>query len=117
MDRDPRLDELLGGIRAAPAGLTREDRVRLLRDFAQVMLAGREPDRRATMFVCGGIDAWLREGGSLTRDFWRTAGPQGCTVTEAVLARRLVEGSSRRAQDREEAGTVGASSTTERTAE
>lgn len=59
----------------------------MLGEWAADVLAGREPDRAAALFAAGGVSAWLAEGGSLTRDFWRTAGAQGSTHTEAVLWR------------------------------
>lgn len=113
MDLDPcELQAVLAGARA-PAGLTREDRVRMLGEFAEAVLEGREPERAAALFVAGGLRSWLREGGNLTRDYWRTAGPQGCTVTEAVLLRRLVEGSSRRATTDDSRPNIGPSSIAE----
>jgi hypothetical protein len=112
---DLRVLELLTGGKA-PAGHDREGRVGMLLDFAEAVLAGREPDRAALLFVAGGLASWLREGGHLTRDYWRTAGRQGCTLTEAQLARRL-RGSSRRATAEGEGGTIAASSTAKGIAE
>lgn len=106
---DLRVLELLTGGRP-PDGFTREDRVGMLLDFVDAALAGREPDRAALLFVAGGLASWLREGGHLTRDYWRTAGRQGCTLTEAQIARRL-RGSSRRATAEAEGGTIAAPST------
>lgn len=82
---DPReLQAILGGARA-PAGLDRVELVRRLGDFAAALVAGKQPDAADVLFVAGGIHAWLQRGGNLTRDYWRTAGRQGSTHTEAVL--------------------------------
>lgn len=100
MNRDPDPFDLLAGARAPrvagrrlvrPLGLEREDRVRILGEWAAAVLAGREPARTAEVFVASGLSAWLENGGSLTRDYWRTAGEQGSTHTEAVLWRRILE--------------------------
>jgi hypothetical protein len=84
------------------ADFSREDRVRLLGEFSEAVLAGVEPSKGSMMFVAAGIASWLTIGGGLTRDFWKVSGPQGCTVTEAILWRRMRDGagaSSKRQQD------------------
>jgi hypothetical protein len=93
-----------------PGDLTRSDRVRLLGEVFRALMEGRQPSREAALFVGGGGLAWLDRGGSLTRDFWRTAGPQGSTHTESVLWQQL-QSSSRRTTNEKPADTVEASST------
>lgn len=84
---DPReLQAVLGGARA-PATLTREDRVQLLARAARLLIASGTVEG---VFTGHGMLAWLQEGGSLTRDYWRTAGVQGSTATESVLWRRAL---------------------------
>ena len=73
---DAELAAIVGGSRT-PAGLSREDRVRLLGEFSDAVLAGRTPSRESSMFVCAGISAWLSGGGSLEGDYWRVKAPAG----------------------------------------
>jgi hypothetical protein len=68
---------------------SREDRIRLIGQFSESVLRGEAPSKEASMLVAAGLAAWLERGGSLTRDYWRVAGPQGCTVTESILWRRM----------------------------
>lgn len=93
-----------------PATFDRAGRVALLAEVFQALIEDRAPSREAALFVGGGGLAWLEQGGSLTRDFWRCAGPQGSTHTEAVLWRQQC--SSRRATPADEAPTVEAIITT-----
>jgi hypothetical protein len=90
------------------ADFSREDRVRLLGEFFEAVLAGVEPNKGAMMFVASGLAAWLERGGSLTRDYWEVAGPQGCTLTESILYRRMKAGagSSKRAQEKSAPSTL-----------
>lgn len=88
------LQALLGGARA-PAGHTREDRVQLLARAARLLI---ESGTVEGVFTGGGLLAWLQEGGSLTRDYWRTAGVQGSTATESVLWRRALREDGREAE-------------------
>jgi hypothetical protein len=91
------------------ADFSRENRVQLLGQFAEAVLAGVEPSKGSMMFVASGLAAWLSgSGGNLIRDHWRVAGPQGCTVTESILWRRMKAGaaSSLRAQQDAEAATL-----------
>lgn len=88
---------------------SREDRVRLLGELADAVLAGEPPPRNALIFLATALSSWLQDGGSLTRDFLQTAGAQGCTVTEAHLWRRMQsepagKGSSRRAHESDDSG-------------
>ncbi len=89
MDRDPRLDELLGGIRAAPAGLTREDRVRMLAEVSRALLDGKTPSRAAALYVGGAIGSWLAEGGDLAKDFLKV-NRRGSHLTPQRLLARLI---------------------------
>jgi hypothetical protein len=74
------------------ADFSREDRVRLLGEFAEAVMCGQAPSKEVAMFVASGLAAWLDRGGSLTRDYWRVAGPQGCTITEAIIWKRMRDG-------------------------
>ncbi|MDT3678063.1 MAG: hypothetical protein ROZ64_04415 [Burkholderiaceae bacterium] len=77
-----------------PTGFTREHRVRLLREIADALIAGRRASRAAELFVGGALDAWLTEGGglgSLERDYLRTTPPRGCRLTAAEVLRRDAE--------------------------
>jgi len=75
------------GRSALPAGFSREDRVRLLREVADALLAGRPPDRAAALFVGGAFDAWLTHGGALERDYLGVTPPRGSHRTAAAIHR------------------------------
>lgn len=93
------------GRSSLPANFTREERVLAVGEVFEDLLAGREPDRQKLHFVAFGVMAWLQGGGHLARDYWKTAGAQGSTHTEAVLWRQL-KGSSRRATSAEQADNI-----------
>jgi hypothetical protein len=61
------------GTGPAPASLDRAGRVRLLGEFADAALSGREPSRASVLFIAGAISAWLARGGDLSRDYLRVA--------------------------------------------
>lgn len=66
--------------------------------FAEAVIEGREPSREDTLFTASGLDAWLRDGGDLVRDFWRARGRRGSHHSSPQsVARRIRErrGSSR----------------------
>jgi hypothetical protein len=90
------------------ADFSRELRVGLLAEFAEATMRGQAPRKEVAMFVASGLAAWLDRGGSLTRDYWRVAGPQGCTITESILYRRMKAGagSSKRAQEKSAPATL-----------
>jgi hypothetical protein len=71
--------------RRPPAALTRKGRVALLGRCAEALLRGELPDPESRLFLAGGLLAWLTEGGSLTRHFWKTAARRGSHFTEAAL--------------------------------
>ena len=85
-----------GRVSAPPAGLTREDRVRLLREAADALMQGQLPPAAARLFVGGALLAWLREGGSLERQYLRVAAPKGSHLTPSALLRRRDDGASSR---------------------
>ncbi|MGE3348319.1 MAG: hypothetical protein AB7I35_12875 [Ramlibacter sp.] len=93
------------GRSSLPAEFTREDRVRTVGEVFEALRAGRMPAPEKAMFVAAGVLAWLEGGGHLTRDYWKTAGPQGSTHTESVLWRQA-KCSSRRATGQENADTI-----------
>lgn len=97
MDRTPHPFELLAGARA-PRGLERADRVRLLGEVAEALLAGRMPDAAARVFVGSAISAWLQSGGDLERDFLRVR-QRGSHLTPAKLWQSLI-GDERQGEDR-----------------
>lgn len=101
MDRD-RAFELLAGARA-PAGLTREDRVRMLAEVSRAMLDGKTPSRAAALFVGGAIRAWLERGGDL-ENYLRIR-RRGSHVTPQRLLARLIGDDAER-----EEGAVGSAS-------
>jgi hypothetical protein len=68
-----------------PKALTRESRVRLLGEFADAVLTGREPSREALLFLAGAIRAYLAKGGSLERDYLRVGAKAGSHRTPAAL--------------------------------
>ena len=83
------------GRSAIPAGFTREDRVRLLAEAAEALLAGRLPDPAARLFLGGALQSWLRDGGrlgALERDHLRVAAPHRSTMTAARLYARCSNG-------------------------
>lgn len=51
----------------APAQLSREERVELLRRAAEDLADGRAPERYAAAYLADALSAWLREGGDLER--------------------------------------------------
>ncbi len=73
-----------------PSGFTREHRIRLLREVADALIAGRRAPREAELFVGSALDAWLREGGgigALERDYLMTTPPRGSRRTPAEILR------------------------------
>lgn len=82
------------GRSALPPTFSREDRVRLLREVADALIAGRAPGRAAALFVGGALDAWLRGGGglgALERDHLRVTPPRGSHRTPAAVARAAAQ--------------------------
>jgi hypothetical protein len=79
----------------APAGLSRENRIRLLGEAANALIEGKLPEAEARLFLAGGLLAWLRDGGRLTRDYWRVDPRRGSRRTPASIwkARHRDEGS------------------------
>ena len=75
----------------ADLGLTREDRVRLLGEAAHALARNEMPSDAARKFLADGLLNWLEQGGSLTRDHFRTSGPQGSTATEARIWAHMIE--------------------------
>lgn len=67
----------------------REERMQMLIDFTDALMAGRMPSREVRLFVAGSFDAWLENGGHLTRDFLRVDAVRGSQETPRVIARRL----------------------------
>lgn len=61
----------------APGDFTRHGRIALLGDTAIALLSGRMPSDEGRVFLAGALLAWLRNGGSLERDYFRTTPPQG----------------------------------------
>jgi hypothetical protein len=108
MDRPaaPDLQKLLGGS-VLPEGFSRADRVRLLGECARALLRGELPSDEARLFVAGGLSAWLEQGGSLTRDFWRVSAVAGSHHTECYVWRSMC--SSRGATDEDDVGMLSAS--------
>ena len=91
-----------------PPAFDRADRVRLLAEVAEALLAGRLPSRASALFVGGALLAWLAQGGrtgALERDFFKVAAPRRSTLTAARLWAR--EGSTRRGTEGEPPDTVG----------
>jgi hypothetical protein len=88
--RDVDLQRILGGVKA-PRAATREDRVRLLGEFAASVLAGREPDRTAAVFVAGAVHAWLDRGGNLERDYLRVHERGSHRTPSAIWRERLID--------------------------
>lgn len=70
-----------------PAGMTREDRVRLLGEAAEALLAGKLPEPEARAFLAGGLLAWLEQGGRLTSAFWKVDPVRGSKRTAASIWR------------------------------
>ncbi len=73
-----------------PPGYTREHRIRLLREIADALIAGRRAPREAELFVGSALDSWLTEGGgigALERDYLRVTPPRGCRLTAAEILR------------------------------
>lgn len=50
-----------------PSGLTREERIELLREIADTVDAGRAPSRYAMGYLAGVLREWLGRGGDLER--------------------------------------------------
>ena len=69
-----------------PAALSREGRVRLIGELAEALLAGKQPDRAAALFVGGALLAWLEHGGSLERDFFKVIKPKSHRTPRAIWA-------------------------------
>lgn len=67
-----------------PATFDRAGRVRLLGEFAEAALSGREPSRESLIFIAGAISAWLSRGGSLERDFLKVTKPKSHHTPAAI---------------------------------
>ena len=96
------------GRSAMPSGFTREDRVRLIHQAAEALLAGRLPDPAARLFLAGALRAWLENGGrigELERTYLRVAAPRRSTMTPSRVWAR--DCSTRRATDDQAGGTMG----------
>lgn len=76
---------------ALPAGLSRQQRVQMLREVFEALLAGETPSDRARLFVASGGAAWLREGGNLTKTFWKVEAERGSHRTPRAIARALID--------------------------
>lgn len=74
-----------------PPGFSRADRVALLGEAVEALLAGELPSPAARLFLAGGLSSWFRDGGDLLRDFWRIKGEQGSTATAPRIWQRLCE--------------------------
>lgn len=60
--------------------------------YAAAVLEGRQPAREDALFVASGLDAWLRDGGDLVRDYWRARGRRGSHHSSPqAVARRIRE--------------------------
>lgn len=68
----------------APATFDRAGRVKLLGEFAEAALSGREPSRESLIFLAGAISAWLSRGGSLERDFLKVTKPKSHHTPAAI---------------------------------
>lgn len=91
------------GRSALPPTFSREDRVRLLREVADALIAGRAPGRAAALFVGGALDAWLRGGGglgALERDYLHVTPPRGSHRTPAAVAAAQSDEGQRGAAER-----------------
>lgn len=111
MDRIPDPFVILAGGARAPSALTREDRVRLIGEFASSVLAGREPDQAALLFVAGALAAWLESGGSLEHDYLRTVKPKSHRTPAAIW--REIRAHPDERQHRATGATLRPSTTTE----
>jgi len=69
--------------------LDRRARVALLKECAEALLEGRQPSRQASLFLSGALQAWLSEGGHLTRDFFKVTSVRGSHETPRQIAARL----------------------------
>jgi hypothetical protein len=54
----------------------REARVKMLGEAFSALLAGRPPSRDAALFLGGAGMAWLENGGSLERDYFKVTKPK-----------------------------------------
>jgi hypothetical protein len=75
-----------------PAGFTVSDRVRMLIEVRDCLLAGRAPPPGSATFVGSAIQAWLDSGaqaGLLDRKFLRLAAPRGSHRTASRIAREI----------------------------
>lgn len=59
-----------------PDDFSTDGRVRLLGQAFTALMRGEMPSPQARIFLAAGGMAWLREGGDLTRDFWRVVTPK-----------------------------------------
>lgn len=61
-----------------------------MKEVGDALIEGKMPRREAALFVGGAIEAFLREGGSLSldRDFLRVRGVRGSHTTAAVLSKK-----------------------------
>ena len=73
------------------ATFSRAQRVRLIGEVAEALLAGQMPKAEARLFLAGALQAWLRNGsrcGDLERVYLDVAAPRSSRLTAPVLWRR-----------------------------
>ena len=77
------LQRLIAGSRK-PAGLSREDRIRLLGSALLALERGQMPTAEQVAFLTGAMLGWLRTGGNLERDYFKIVRPQSHITPSAV---------------------------------
>lgn len=75
------------GRSAMPRTASREGRVAMLQEVARALLEDAPCSREAALFVAGAVDAYLRYGGNLARDYLRIVPPRGSHSTPAAIVR------------------------------
>ena len=86
-----RLNDPFGRLAALPAStFDREHRVKLLKEVSEALLECRLPSKQARVFVGSAIQAYLREGGRLDRDFLQVHAPRGSHLKPEILAAKKV---------------------------
>ena len=101
------LQRALGRSRV-PLSATLEGRVCLLAAAAEALLKDELPGKEARLFLGGALNAWLQNGGDLSRDFLKVVRPKSHRTASRIF-QEIQEQNSAHSNEGEESGEAGES--------